>query len=195
MKQISKIQDKEARQTRLRGKLEEKVQGKIKLNRGEELQFLDMQKQKTDELMFKSEQGIQRLGFAATSVGTVLLGSGVFGTGPGSAFGATLLMVQSLAPALGALSTATKQFAKTQMAAIAAIRAGDMALGTYIGKLSMALAPLAAITAATYIFNKGQEESATAFASANAMLAGHNDIMGQLKTQTHLFADENAELG
>jgi TP901 family phage tail tape measure protein len=192
LKDIARIQDEELKQTQLRGKLEQKVAGKIKANRGEQLQFAEMQKQKTDELLFTTKQGIQRLGMAASGVGSVLMG--MFGDGKNSAFASTLLMTSSLGPAVGALTTATKQFAATQMKAVAALRAGEISAAGFVGNIAKALGPLAAISAALYVFNSRQEQAGIALASSQKLLDDHNQTMALLKTQTNLFSDENAGL-
>jgi len=144
------------------------------------------------EANVKASDSSRKFGFALSSVASVALP--MFSQNANGAVAATVMMSTTLIPAISQLGKTTWDFIKFQRELIAANKAAGLSWTAYAGKLMTSLGPLAAVTTALMIFNKGQEEVANATAAANKMLDMHNETMLLLKTNTHLFTDENSHL-
>lgn len=139
----------------------------------------------------KAGDSTRKLTFALSAAAVPLMS--MF-KGVNAATAATVTMSMTLLPALSQISKATKEFIATQKALIAANAAAGKSFMGYVATLGKSLGPIIAITSALAYFNNQQAETAEALRVAEGFAAEHNEILVELKTNTHLFSDENEYL-
>ena len=140
----------------------------------------------------KATDATRKFAFAASAVASV--GLPMVFNDTNSAMASTIMMTSTLTPALMQLGKATMGMVKAQALLVADL--GGLAKGwkTLVAAMAPALIAITAITAALWVMSasaKGYERADAALAKT---LAKQNESIVALKTQTHLFTEEQTYL-
>ena len=140
----------------------------------------------------KATDATRKFAFAASAVASV--GLPMIFNNTNSAMASTIMMTSTLTPAFMQLGKATMGMVKAQALLIADL--GGLAKGwkTLVAAMAPAVLAIAAITAALYYMNVTAKGYESALAGVNETLAKQNESILALRTQTHLFTEEQSYL-
>lgn len=136
----------------------------------------------------KAADSTRKLTFALSAAAVPLMS--MF-KGVNAATAATVTMSMTLLPAFSQITKATKEFIATQKALILANAAASKSFVGYAGMLGKSLGPIIAITGALWYANDTAQGYTEANEKLNRTLDRQAEALLAIKSQTHLFSEEN----